>query len=576
MSTLELQAELRLPARGAGKASRLPALTSLRFFAAAMIVAYHAHACALLPGVPEWLAALPLRQGVSFFFVLSGFILTYVYGGLTARGLPGFWRARWARIWPAHLAALGLFLLVVPGELRPLSAPVLQTMANVGMVHAWIPSESYYFSFNAVSWSISTEFAFYLMFPLLLWKLGKAWWVNLLVGAGLLLAMVAWGNHLAAGVQTAGLSAADFDYRMEKELMFAVYVNPLARVLEFIVGMTTALAFARFGTRGPAGRGAATVVEVGAVGLVVAGLVASRGVAEALLPVVGEAGRIWLTYAGGSMLPVAVLIFVMAQQRGWVSRVLAWPVLVWLGEISYSVYLVHQLLLRYMELHKDAAGAVPAGVRWVVYGVTVVVLASVIWLLVERPLRAVLTGKMGWKARGRWFWPVVAVQLAWLAGVGCGAQWLVSRDVAGVPAGQVAALEAAGLKAFAGVRFGERVELRALVVEEAAEGRVVVRMLWKSLREQRRDLMVAVHLMDAKGEVFGNLDHPQDVEQHAAAVGAMWVSEAVIGAEQRMKVDHIGVGVYSAATGLLKGDRGPSDWDGKRLLVPIPALKERR
>ena len=55
-----------------------------------------------------------LRQGVSFFFVLSGFILVYVYGELEGVRARTFLRARIARIWPAHVAALLLLLLLVP------------------------------------------------------------------------------------------------------------------------------------------------------------------------------------------------------------------------------------------------------------------------------------------------------------------------------------------------------------------------------------------------------------------------------------------------------------------------------
>ena len=49
--------------------------------------------------------AIALGQGVSFFFVLSGFILTFVYPTLdTGREVRGFWLARFARIWPAYMA----------------------------------------------------------------------------------------------------------------------------------------------------------------------------------------------------------------------------------------------------------------------------------------------------------------------------------------------------------------------------------------------------------------------------------------------------------------------------------------
>src|SRR5579863_1388808 len=90
----------------------LPALTSLRFVAAMMIVFWH---CAGA-GMPwPWLRYAPasLVHGVSFFFVLSGFILTHVY---RSRGFPGYKRfvtLRIGRLWPVHAVAIGVLLISI-------------------------------------------------------------------------------------------------------------------------------------------------------------------------------------------------------------------------------------------------------------------------------------------------------------------------------------------------------------------------------------------------------------------------------------------------------------------------------
>src|SRR5882762_3313186 len=91
---------------------KLDALTTLRFFAAAMIVVHHSRGNFGIPS--DWAVHLPLDQGVSFFFVLSGFILVYVYPRLdTWDARRKFWLARFARIWPAHITAFGLLWLVL-------------------------------------------------------------------------------------------------------------------------------------------------------------------------------------------------------------------------------------------------------------------------------------------------------------------------------------------------------------------------------------------------------------------------------------------------------------------------------
>ena len=62
------------------------------------------------------------------------------------------------------------------------------------MVHGWIPSASWYFSYNSVSWSISTELFFYLMFPLLIWNWTRTFWWKWLAALGLLILLCAFAR----------------------------------------------------------------------------------------------------------------------------------------------------------------------------------------------------------------------------------------------------------------------------------------------------------------------------------------------------------------------------------------------
>lgn len=78
--------------------AKLDQLTSLRFFAALMIVIHHSTG---LFGIKN--ISFHIGQGVSSFFVLSGFILSYVYPKLENwYEIKKFWKARIARLWPAH------------------------------------------------------------------------------------------------------------------------------------------------------------------------------------------------------------------------------------------------------------------------------------------------------------------------------------------------------------------------------------------------------------------------------------------------------------------------------------------
>ena len=141
---------------------RLDALTTLRFFAASMIVLGHAHPIFGSFGIAQ---AMPVNQGVSFFFVLSGFILAWNYPVLDdTPSRVQFWWVRFARIWPLHaVTCLMWIVLVTPIEgganfLDPKELTKLVT--NLALLQVWVPYKVWSLSYNGVAWSISAEFSF--------------------------------------------------------------------------------------------------------------------------------------------------------------------------------------------------------------------------------------------------------------------------------------------------------------------------------------------------------------------------------------------------------------------------------
>lgn len=71
-----------------------------------------------------------------------------------------------------------LVVLLVPAAHRSTLDEGLPTLANLFLVHSWVPFTHFFFSFNGPSWSIATELAFYLCFPLLVWS-RRYWKQNL-------------------------------------------------------------------------------------------------------------------------------------------------------------------------------------------------------------------------------------------------------------------------------------------------------------------------------------------------------------------------------------------------------------
>src|SRR6185295_2799818 len=186
---------------------KLNALTGLRIVAAGMIVAHHAGVLQI--PVPNY----ALGDGVSFFFVLSGFIISYAYPKLDSKNeIFKFLAARIARIWPAHFVAL---LLIVGLFQMPLDRTFV---ANALLLHGWVPSRPWYFSYNAPSWSISTELFFYISFPVLIFHWDKTWWWKWIGSVILVIALIWLGEalHLPA------MSQND-----EPSLHGLLYINPL-------------------------------------------------------------------------------------------------------------------------------------------------------------------------------------------------------------------------------------------------------------------------------------------------------------------------------------------------------------
>ncbi len=150
-------------------------LTICRAFFAAWVFAYHVN---LYLGFAAWLG--PFRGlirhgylGVDGFFILSGLILMHVHSG-TVRSRPGvlnFWGRRLARLYPVHLATLILLALILLGGLAAGMAPrepqhfgLGAFLQNIFLVHGWGFSSQG--AWNYPSWSVSTEWAGYLLFPL--------------------------------------------------------------------------------------------------------------------------------------------------------------------------------------------------------------------------------------------------------------------------------------------------------------------------------------------------------------------------------------------------------------------------
>ena len=173
------------------KIENLPALTGVRALAAFWVVALHFtrfdDRFYNVGVVNELVRAGGL--GVTVFFVLSGFIMTHVYrsrfrSNLSLLSWAEFLQNRLARLYPVHaVSALTMLAFAMVGWRygfvpRGASFSPLSMLANVTLTQVWFRGVG---SMNGVSWSISAEWFAYVLFPIvyfLLWKSGHHWpWI---------------------------------------------------------------------------------------------------------------------------------------------------------------------------------------------------------------------------------------------------------------------------------------------------------------------------------------------------------------------------------------------------------------
>nr|WP_279292678.1 acyltransferase [Methylobacterium goesingense] len=303
----------------------MPALTALRFVAAAYVVVFH-YAGFFFPDAAIPGAVRLGYSGVTFFFLLSGFILAYTYRDvdLTDRAARArFAWARVARVYPVYLLCLVLALPWFVAWVAK-SAPPLQGLMAAGAVlaplglHAWVPGAAC--SLDCPSWSVSVEMVFYALFPLLLplalaapgriARLTLAAWIVLTGGAALAFARYAPGLSLI-GPEPGGAGPV--------LLAQAIKYNPLMRVPEFVAGLLLYAAWTRWRLPTP-------------VLLALAALAGLALVAGA--PHLSEV----LLHNGLTALAWAPLILAGAQLR---SGPLVTPGFVFLGRISFALYMIH-------------------------------------------------------------------------------------------------------------------------------------------------------------------------------------------------------------------------------------------
>lgn len=343
--------------------------------------------------------------GVDIFFVISGFLIATIVRRELQSGsfsIARFYERRVRRIFPALMvmllasAAVG-WLVLPPPDLVRLSHSLSAAVLFVANFHFW--GQGGYYDAAAQSspllhlWSLGVEEQFYLAFPWLL-MLCRAW-----IRSRQVLALAFVG----------GVSLVVFLWLGSAHPSAAFYLIPF-RAWELLLGALVSFL--------PASAIRAQWLAQGS-GWVGLGLLAAAvlGFAGAVVPAAGPLA---------ACLGAALVIVAGLHPQGLVGRVLSVRPLVFVGLISYSLYLWHWPVLVYYKAGTESY----AGGQWLVLGVSLA-LAVLSWAYVEQPARRAVSSRrrvVQWAAAGT----VMLLLLALFFSLTQGGAWRFSRHVLGL------------------------------------------------------------------------------------------------------------------------------------------------
>jgi peptidoglycan/LPS O-acetylase OafA/YrhL len=386
---------------------QIPSLTGLRFLAAAAVVLSHGIPQIVKYDNPPKLLALlsdTAGAGMTLFFVLSGFVIFLNYSSKigTSVGLWNFFVARFARLYPLYFLAVSYDLLMKFSYnqfpiARASTLPFYATMTQ-SWVYKPVDGNALIYQFGllpSVSWSISTEWFFYFAFPFIcgvIWLLKST--PQKFVATAILVVAALFGLTLMnlAGDKIRNLATAYFGpiaaNPQDGFFRWLAYFSPYVRVLEFILGCFCAAVYKSLPTP------SAHEQRIGAwlTGGTACGIVLlhwymfgvdNNTLTHALIQ------PLHMNF-GFAPLMAALILCCVRYQNGFVSLMSGkWIVLG--GEISYSMYLLHFVII---DVFRYPA---PTITSWNVavgsYLQLVMVLASIVglslisWRFVEMPLR---------------------------------------------------------------------------------------------------------------------------------------------------------------------------------------------
>ncbi|WP_265132296.1 acyltransferase family protein [Chryseobacterium oranimense] len=332
---------------------KISQITFTRFLAAVAIVISHFNKDMFVYKT-DYISNIFLKAnvGVSYFFILSGFIMIVAYHKKEKIEYFGYYKNRFARIYPLYVVGLLLYLVTRFSNFNP-----GDSFLYLFGLQSWIPGKAMILNFPG--WSISVEFLFYLIFPVLYnyfySRKNKSIWV-----AGIVLWIVTqvFSHLYEASPSYKGPHTESHEF---------LYYFPLMHVSEFLVGNLAGLFFVNHPKQ--------KNYDVPVI-LVFAAVMLSL----IFVP---------LFYHNGLMAVLFIpLILLISWNNGLLTRILSLKPLEYLGEASYAIYITHIPILYILrEILKWQNYKLNINSVFWIYMAVLIITSIFFYQFIEKPLR---------------------------------------------------------------------------------------------------------------------------------------------------------------------------------------------
>jgi len=338
--------------------NKIDALTSTRGFASILVVIFH-FGNNVFPFYYDWPFFRLGNIAVNYFFVLSGFVLTLVYRDVRL-SYGDFIKRRFARIAPVYYLALLLAVLPIlyfhyfKHALRLEHNFYFKFILSALFLQAYIPG--YALVLNGVAWTISVEFLFYFLFPFLVVLLKKS---RVFIVLTIVLFVIS---------QSVEIFLAHNESEIYVQRLGFFFFNPVAHLNEFMIGMTGAYFYFLIKDKDYF---KSRLISLGLLAIIVVliHLLSSNAVILSAL-----------------LVPIFMLLIIAVAVEN--PKLLNWTPLVFIGEISYGIYIlqrpvhyyvVDQINSKYFHLTGSSL--------FYIYFLSLLAISSLSYYIIERPLR---------------------------------------------------------------------------------------------------------------------------------------------------------------------------------------------